>query len=305
MGSTHLFLAEVQFSEGSLFALNLSLAFILFGIALDLKLSHFRDLVRQPWPLVVGLTSQLVALPALTLLLIVLIEPPTFMALGMLLVATCPGGNVSNFFSHHAKGNVALSIGLTTVVTLFAAVITPVNFELWSGWYLDSAAKPTLEIPFIGMLKIGALIIALPVTLGMLFAHYWPKLTHQLRPVFKILSLIIFATIVTLAVVKNWAVVLERVTDILGIVALHNGLAFALGFLLALVAGLKLADRKTITIETGIQNAGLGLVLIFNFFEGEADMALIAAMWGLWHLFTGFGLASVLRLLPNRSMVNT
>jgi BASS family bile acid:Na+ symporter len=126
---------RLNFSPESLHMLNIALAFIMFGVALEIKVEHFRKLVSDPKSAVIGFVSQFVALPFITFLLTLLFKDylsPT-MALGMILVAACPGGNISNFISSLARGNVALSVSLTAIATIGAVFLTPLNFAVWGG----------------------------------------------------------------------------------------------------------------------------------------------------------------------------
>jgi len=126
---------RVEFSEGALLFLNLSIAFIMFGVALGVKRENFQELIKNPKGAITGVVSQFLLLPAITFLLVWILRPLPGIALGMILVAACPGGNVSNFFSTLAKGNIALSVSLTGFATLLATFMTPINVELWGGEY--------------------------------------------------------------------------------------------------------------------------------------------------------------------------
>ena len=112
-------------------AVNIVIALIMFGVALDIRWRHFIDLLKNPKSVVVGAVSQFLLLPALTFLLVLIVKPTPTVALGMILVAACPGGNISNFMSYLAKGNTALSVSLTAVSTSLAVLMTPLNFTLW------------------------------------------------------------------------------------------------------------------------------------------------------------------------------
>ncbi len=264
----------------------------MFGIALSLKLSHFKQLFEQPKALIIGLTSQLLLLPFLTFLLIILFQPQPSIALGMIMVAACPGGNISNFFALLAKGNVALSVGMTAFVTVLATVLTPFNFSFWGNLIPETAELLTaIHVSFSEMLKTVLMLLGLPLVMGMYFAHYFPKWTAKISQPIRILSIVFFAVFVVIAFANNLRLFLEYIHIIGIIVFLHNGIALLGGYTLAKLAGLPDNDAKTISIETGIQNAGLGLVLIFNFFGGLGGMAIVAGWWGIWHIFVGLSLS--------------
>ena len=128
---------RLNFSPSGLLALNITIAFIMFGVALDIKLEHFRDVIMKPKSALVGIFSQFFVLPLVTFLFILLLNPTPTVALGMILIASCPGGNISNFMSAMAKGNVALSVSLTAVATLAATFMTPLNFAIWGKLYMN------------------------------------------------------------------------------------------------------------------------------------------------------------------------
>ncbi len=284
---------DLNFSQGGLLALNITLAFIMFGVALDLNLSHFKDLAKKPKPLVIGVISQFILLPAITFFLIRLLDLSTAVALGMLLVASCPGGNISNFVSHMAKGNTALSISLTATATLMAIFMTPLNFSFWGKLYAKSSPllRP-IEIDPLQMFQTVFILLGLPLIVGIFFSQKFPKVTKRILKPIKIFSIIAFMGFVVVALANNFGYFLRYIHLIAILVLAHNGIALLTGFTAASVSGLSRPDRRSITIETGIQNSGLALVLIFNpkIFPVHLDiggMAFIAAWWGVWHIISG------------------
>ncbi|NQW35807.1 MAG: bile acid:sodium symporter family protein [Flavobacteriales bacterium] len=283
--------AHVSFNQDSVWLLNLSLAIIMFGVALDVKLTDFKLLVVKPKPLIIGFLSQFILLPALTFFLVSIIKPPASIALGMFLVAACPGGNISNFITKLAKGNTALSISLTAFSTLLAMFLTPFNFELWSNLYHPtSVILKSIELNPYELIKVIALILGIPLILGMTASRYLPKTTHIIVKPLKFISVSIFICLVAIAIITNFEVLKKYIFEVLLIVILHNFLAILTGYLTAKTFKLSQQNQRTLAIETGIQNSGLGLLLIFTFFHGLGGMALIAATWGIWHIISGLGL---------------
>ena len=286
---------RLNFSNGSLLLMNITIAFVMFGVALGIKLSSFRELAKNPKPILVGVISQFVLLPALTFVLVLIIKPTASVAMGMILVAACPGGNVSNFISSMAKGNVALSVSLTAISTLTAIFMTPANFAFWGKLYSETSG---LVIPFNidpwEMLKTVLLLLGIPIALGLWFAKKLPKVTEKIQNPIKYISIIIFVGYIAAALASNIGYFLKFIHLILLIVLIHNAMAFFAGYGFSSLFKLPIADRRTISIETGIQNSGLGLVLIFNpnLFNGLGGMAFIAAWWGIWHIVAGMLLAS-------------
>ncbi len=285
----------LNFSPSSLILLNAILAIVMFSIALDLKFSDFGRLARAPKPLVTGLLSQFVVLPVLTFGLILLLQPRASIALGLILVAACPGGNISNFITHRAGGNAALSVSMTAFATVGAILITPLNIAFWGNLYAPS--REILKATEIDPVQIAitvSLMLALPLILGIVINTKKPAVADKFRKPMQNLSMLIFVAFVVLALAANWSFFLDYAHYVAVLVVIHNALALAGGYTTATVAGLSDYDRRAVTIETGIQNSGLGLVLIFGFFGGLGGMAVVAAFWGIWHAISGIALARVM-----------
>ncbi len=288
---------RLNFSEGSLFFLNITLAIVMVGVALGVRLKRFKKLFLKPKSVIIGLISQLILLPALTFLLTILLKLPESVALGMILVASCPGGNISNFMSSLAKGNVELSVSMTMVTTLGAAIFTPLNFSLWGNLFVKFATKryaevAVISIDFFQMLQSVIIILVIPLILGLLITRFFPRFSIKSAPYVKNASVVIFLILVGVMIYNNWEFVVDYVKIVFLLVFIHNILAIGTGFLFSSANKLPYKDRKTISIETGIQNSGLALVLIFNpkLFDGLGGMATIAAWWGIWHIISGLTL---------------
>jgi BASS family bile acid:Na+ symporter len=286
---------RLNFSKGGLLFMNITLAFIMFGVALEIKVGQFKEVITKPKSFLIGVFSQFVALPALTFLLVIIIKPSPSVALGMILVAACPGGNISNFISSLAKANVELSVSLTAMATLLAIFMTPLNFALWAGLYSGTAELVIpIHIDAWEMMKTVFILLGIPIFLGIWFSMKLPAITKKIIKPLKIISLLAFAGFIFAAFSSNFKFFLEYIHLIILLVFIHNLLALATGYSLASLFGLSKPDRRTLTIETGIQNSGLGLVLIFNpnLFDGLGGMAFVAAWWGIWHIIAGLGIAS-------------
>ena len=292
-------------SEGVLF-LNITLAFIMFGVALGIKVQHFRDVFTSPRLPLIGFVSQFIVLPAITFLVVIMVNgviTPTI-AMGMILVAACPGGNISNFMTALSKGNAALSVTLTAIATLTAIVLTPLNFKIWGGLYNDFLSTTNegllqpLSINPNRMFEAVVLLLGIPLALGMLFNHFLPKLTSKIDRPIRIASIVIFFGLVGVMLGKNIDYFLGFIRYIFIIVLAHNFIALLTGNLFARVWRIRGANRRAITIETGIQNSGLALALLFNpnIFPidlNNGGMAFIAAWWGIWHILSGLTIAGI------------
>ncbi len=293
---------RLTFEPSTLITLNVVLGLVMFGVALDLRVEDFRAVARQPRGAAIGLIAQFVILPAATYALTRLLDPLPSIALGMILVAACPGGNISNIITHLAGGNTALSIGMTALSTTAAVVMTPLNLTFWGSLDPDTAAiLREVSLQPIDLLLTIFTILGVPLVLGMALAAKRPVLAAALRRPMKVLSVLFFITIVALALIANWDHFLAYVGVVMGIVAVHNATALGLGFGAARLVGLPARDARAVSIEVGIQNSGLGLTLIFTFFAGLGGMALVTAWWGVWHIVAGLTLASAWSLLDRRA----
>lgn len=293
--------ANIVLSTGTLWILNAALALIMFGVALNLQVSDFRRLLQQPKPVLVGVSSQFFLLPLATLGLVYVIQPYASIALGMFMVASCPGGVVSNFFSHLAQGNAALSITLTAIATLSAIPLTPLNLHvLGSSYAPTSVILNEISISPWDMIKLVGLILGVPIVLGMWVNYRWPIFAQRIRKSFKTGSIFFFVLLILVVIYQNREALVQYLTYVAGLVILHNLVALLMGYSWGKLWRLDMPDVRALTIETGIQNSGLALLLILTFFKGLGGMALLAAFWGVWHLISGLLVASFWSRIPIR-----
>ena len=284
---------KINFDSEGLWILNIALAIIMFGVALSIKIDDFKLLIKKPKILFVGIFSQFFLLPALTFVAILIIKPHPSFALGMMMIAACPGGNISNFFSKMANGNAALSVSLTAFATLICIVMTPFNLQFYGGLYEPTnTILKTVELDPFSLFKLVLLILGVPLILGMLTNIYFEETAKKIEKKLKPFSMIIFLALIVIAVYDNLDIFLNYIHLVAGLVIFHNIGAYFIGFYTAKTFGLEKRDRKTISMETGIQNGGLGLLLIFQFFDGLGGMALFAAFWSIWDIFSGLVLAT-------------
>ncbi|MCJ8169870.1 bile acid:sodium symporter family protein [Atopomonas sediminilitoris] len=272
--------------------LGLLLAALMLGVALELRVAHFRYVLRRPLPVLAGLLAQCLILPWATWLATLALQLPPGIELGLLLVACCPGGNLSNVITHLARGNTALSVSVTSLSSLGAMLSLPLNFALTSGMNPDTAAflqgqLSSLQVSNGDLLSGLLLMLVLPLLLGMALGHIAPQFTARILPAFKRFTLLAFVLFLLLAMIGNRQLLLASLSGLLLVVIVHNASALLLGAASAWAFGLPAYDRRALTIEVGMQNSGLALGLIFTQFGGQADMALIAALWGTWHIVSG------------------
>ena len=284
---------KINFDSSGLWVLNIAIGIIMFGVALGITTEDFKRLFKNPKIVFVGVLSQFILLPAATFLAILIIKPHPSFALGMMMIAACPGGNVSNFFSKMAGGNAALSVSLTAFATLICIFMTPFNLHFWGSLYEPTnAILQTVELNPYDLFKLVLLILGIPLVCGMLVKHYHSEMAKKMEKVLKPLSMLVFVALIFVAFSQNLDIFMNYIHLVLFLVIFHNIFAFIIGYYTAKGFGLNKKDRKTIAMETGIQNGGLGLLLIFGFFEGLGGMALLAAFWGIWDVFSGMALAT-------------
>ena len=284
---------EINFDTEGLWVLNITLAIIMFGVALNIKIEDFKRLFQNPKILLTGITSQFILLPLVTFIFIKLVNPMPSIALGLMMVAACPGGNISNFMTQMAKGNAALSVSLTAFATLVCLVMTPFNLQFYGNLYAPTAEiLQRVELNPWTLVKLVSLILGAPLFLGMWLRQRKPIWADKLSKILKPVSLIIFMLFIIIAFYDNFDIFMNYIHYVLILVIAHNVLALLTGFYSAKIMRLSKRNQKTLAIETGIQNSGLGLLLIFSFFNGLGGMALLVAAWAIWDIFSGLALAT-------------
>ncbi len=284
----------VQFDPASLITLNVILALMMFGVSLNLRPADFKRVVTVPRAPIAGLFAQFLLLPLATCLFTWALSIDPELALGMILVASCPGGSFSNIMTWLGKGSVAVSVSMTAVSSLAATVMTPFNFALY-GWLNPHTRAYLQEIAIEpgGILLLVLLVLALPLILGMLAGGRFPKLATRTEKPLRIVSLLIFLAFVAIAFSNNVELFLSRFHTFFWLVVGHNLIALGLGYAMARMMKLSVPDQRAVTLEVGIQNSGLGLVILFTFFPDAGGMMLITAFWGVWHLVSGLTLAQI------------
>lgn len=289
---------NVTLNAGGMNTINIVLAFVMFGVALGIKPGIFIEVFKKPKSVILGICCQLILLPLFTFLLALALGDSISwtMAMGMILVASCPGGNISNFMSSLSKGNVELSVSLTAISTALAVITTPFNFWLYGNLYLHSVniagEVPTLVIPLWDVFKTIVILLGIPLVLGILTSHFLPNVAAKLKKPFQWVSIIFFLVMVVLSFMGNIDAFLRCIKYIFLVVLLHNFICLATGFTVGTIFKVPRKDRRTLTIETGIQNSGLGLVLLlgtslFANFPPHGGMLVITAWWGIWHIISG------------------
>ncbi len=283
---------RLTFSPTGVVVLQCVLAVVIFGVSLELSFSDFRRLLREPKPVIAGLLSQLVVLPLLTFALVVVMNPHPSLALGLMLVAACPGGNMSNILTHWAGGRTAVSMSLTALSGLISPITTPLTFQLLGSLHpATQAAMKQISVPFSELLMTIFVALVIPLILGMTIAEKRPDIAKRLHKPLSRLGVGALIVFIILAAASNLGTFTAALGAIFVLVFLHNLLALGAGFSVASLFRVGERERRAITFENGVHNTALGLVLIFTYFQELGGMALIAAFWSTWHFATSVPLA--------------
>ena len=206
---------------------------------------------------------------------------------------------MSNFITHVAKGDTAVSVSMTAISTAASVVMTPLNLAIWGS--IHPTAREVLRsirLDPVELFVTIVIILGIPLVVGMLFAAYLPRVADKLRKPFKVGSLLFFAAFLAIAFKQNFEFFLAFIGMVFVPVLLQNAMALGTGYGLAWVVRLREAQRRAVSIEVGIQNSALALVLIFEFFEGLGGMAIIAGWWGVWHIIAGLSVAGFWSRFP-------
>jgi BASS family bile acid:Na+ symporter len=290
---------QIAFSEGSMTILRIAIASILFGIALDTRVEDFRRAARRPGVIAIGVAAQFLVLPAITFALTLALNVRGSVALGMILVACCPPGNVSNIVTHQARGDVALSVSMTAVSNLLAIVFMPLNFALWGG--LHPTGGPMMRAiavrPADMLIEVG-LVIGLPFLVGVTLANRFPRVSARASKVIGPAAFLLLGGLIAVALANNFSLFVGYIGIVVLAVFLHDALALGLGYGIAKVTRLPERSVRAMSFEVGVRNSGLGLLLVFSYFGGLGGMALVAAWWGIWDIIAALAVARWWRRKP-------
>ncbi len=288
MNTTALDEFQLDLGSSSETLLAFILALMMFSVALGLRAEHFRFFKDNPKVYIGGVFSQIIGLPVLTLLLCYVLSPAPSVALGMILIACCPGGNVSNLLAMFGKANTALSVSLTATSSLAAAFLTPISILFWCGLYAPTRNLLTeINLDVTSFLSQTLIILALPLIIGMIIAHFTPKIAEKIQKPLAIISAVGLTAIILFALLRYLPAFKILGFPLLGLVILHNSLAFGLGALTGLVTGADKGSLRALTFEVGIQNSGLGIVILVTQLGGFGGAGAIAGLWGTWHIIGG------------------
>lgn len=283
----------VEINDAAALAVKVLTAVFLFAIALDVRIEDVRSLLRRPQLFAVGLVAQFVVLPGLAMVLIVRTDPPTSVAVGLLLLACCPAGNMSNILTHRARGDLAFSLSMTSASNALAVVVTPLAFGFWATWHADlDDAVAAVRVSGAGLLLEAALVIVAPFVAGALVAWRHPGVARRLSRYVEPAVLVLVFVLIVGAAVAGRSVLAAALPTIGPFVVALNAVALVVGYLVTRVTRLGEAAARAMTFEVAIRNTGLGLVIALAVFPSLGGVAVTVALYGLWDLVTGLLLAS-------------
>ena len=267
--------------------INYLLMLVMFGMGLTLKLDDFTIVFKRPKDIVIGCVAQFTIMPLLAFLLGKAFGLEAGLMAGVILVGTCPGGTASNVMTYLSKGDVALSVGMTSVNTVLAPFLTPAITYL--------LLKTTVSVDVVSMFVSIIKVVIVPIALGFLINGLWGKHTQKVADVLPLVSVTAIALIVAAVVSHNSARILETGAQVFAVVILHNLLGYAVGYLLALAFRMPMSRKKALAIEIGMQNSGLATSLAGTAFPGLAMATVPGAIFSVWHNISGALLANLFR----------
>ena len=265
------------------------LGIVMFGMGITLTFNDFGEVFKHPKSVVIGVVGQFVIMPAIAFALAKCLDLPADLAIGVILVGSCPGGTSSNVMTYLAKGNTALSVACTTISTLLAPLLTPIIFYILASQWLEIDATGM----FISVLKM----VLFPIFLGLVVRALFKKQITEISQTMPLLSVISIVLILAAMVAVSKDKIAESGLLIFGVVVLHNCLGYLVGFFAAKLLGLNIADSKAVSIEVGMQNSGLGAALAAAHFNPIA--AVPSAVFSFWHNVSGPILANIFSNIKN------
>ena len=265
---------------------NTLLGIVMFGMGMTLKLSDFKVVFTKPKAVITGILSQYIIMPLLAFLLVKIFNLDPALAVGVILVGSCPGGTSSNVMTYLAKGDVALSVGMTACTTILAPVVTPALVLLLGG--------ATINVSYVSMLMSIVQVVLVPIVLGFVINHFFEKFAQACAKVLPLVSVIAICLIIMAVVAANASKIMTVGWLIVVVVMLHNLCGYALGYGVGKVLGLSRDQMRTLSIEVGMQNSGLATSLATVHFATMPLAAVPGTVFSVWHNISGAIYANIL-----------
>ena len=266
---------------------NYLLMLVMFGMGLTLKPEDFKVVFTRPKEILIGCVAQFSIMPLLAFLLGKAFGLDAALMAGLVLVGTCPGGTSSNVITYLSNGDVAFSVGMTSVNTLLAPVLTPAITYL--------LLRTTITVDAAGMFVSIVKVVIIPIALGFIITHFWGDRTAKAVKVLPMVSVIAITMIVGAVVSHNSEKILSTGAVVFAVVVLHNLLGYACGYILGCILKLPMDKKKALSIEIGMQNSGLATSLAGSAFPGLAMATVPGAIFSVWHNISGAVLAAIYR----------
>lgn len=285
--------------------LSVVLALMVFSVALELRVDDFRRVLETPKSVVAGLIPQFILLPVGTWLATLWLDLPPNIEAAMILVASCPGGSLSNFVTHFGRGNTALSVSISAVASILALFLTPFNFS----WMIatnpaTSSWLKTLSIDASAIWLSLLFLLAIPMALGLAFSHRLPAVTQKIKKPLGNFALFSLFALIVLGLLRERQQLTLALLPTLGLVVAHNAFGLFTGWITSKAMRVPEVDKRAIMIEGGMQNSGLALGIIAVQFNSDLGMVVIASLWGIWHIVSGMGCALYWRRLDRLAKGN-
>lgn len=271
---------------------NTLLGIVMFGMGLTLKPVDFKIVFSRPKDIIVGCLSQFTIMPLLAWGLSKAFNLPTELAIGVILVGTCPGGTSSNVMTYLSKGDVPLSVGMTAVSTILAPLLTPLLTYVFAGQSVDV----NIAAMFVSIIKV----VLVPIVLGFIINHFFGKFTQAIVRILPLISTTAIVMIVAAVVSVNASKIMTCGVLIIVVVILHNLLGYAVGYGVGSVLHLSQSKRRAISIEVGMQNSGLATSLAATHFAMYPLATIPGAVFSVWHNISGAILANILALSADK-----
>ncbi len=265
---------------------NYLLGIVMFGMGLTLKLNDFKVVFSRPKDVIIGCLAQFIIMPLLAFILTKVFSLPPELAVGVILVGTCPGGTSSNVMTYLSKGDVALSVGMTAVSTILAPLLTPVLTKIYAG--------QTVDVNLLNMFLSIVKVVLVPIILGFVINHFFEKFTQQIVRILPLISTIAIIMIVATVVSHNAQRLMTCGFLVIIVVILHNILGYACGYGVGKVLKLDRTKCRALSIEVGMQNSGLATSLAATHFAGMALATVPGAVFSVWHNISGAVYANIL-----------
>jgi bile acid:Na+ symporter, BASS family len=265
---------------------NTLLGIVMFGMGMTLKISDFKVVFTKPKAVITGILSQFIIMPLLAFLLVKIFNLDAELAVGVILVGSCPGGTSSNVMTYLAKGDVALSVGMTACTTILAPIVTPALVLLLAG--------ETVDVSYVSMLMSIVQVVLVPIILGFIINYFFEKFAQAFAKVLPLISVIAICLIIMAVVAANAAKLMTVGWLIVVVVILHNVCGYALGYCVGKVLGLSHDQMRTLSIEVGMQNSGLATSLATAHFANYPLAAVPGAVFSVWHNISGAVYANIL-----------